>query len=78
MTMKSRALPEDFPHPFRSSGTAIFERALGVGRTTIFRYVRDGIIKPPVSIGSKKVWSEKYMADVALNGTGRIAVDPLS
>ena len=70
---RSRTLPQDFPHPARSSGVDTFCAVLDVGRTSIFRFVQKGLIPPPVKVGNHSVWPETLMAKIAAEGTRRPA-----
>ena len=68
---RARTLLSDFPHPYRSADTSVFCAALGVGRTTIHRYIKAGLIDPPNRIGGRAVWPEVYIAKIATEGTAQ-------
>ena len=74
--LRARALLPDFPHQHRSGGTAVFCAALGCSRTTLFRYIKQGLVPPGNRIGGRPVWPETLIAKIAIEGTRQ--PDPLS
>ena len=70
---RSRILPDGFPHPNRASGVSVFCAAIDCSRTTLFRFVRLGMVPPPIQIGGRISWPETQMAEVVRNGTRKPA-----
>jgi hypothetical protein len=63
-------IPLDFPHPHRSGGTGLFQAVLGgLPKSTLHRWLADGVIPKPTRIGGLNYWPETVMDDVRRNGT---------
>ena len=75
-SLRARELLPDFPHPYRSAGPAVFCAALGIGRATLYRFIAQGLIEKPRKVGTRPIWTERYIAKVALEGTS--PPDPLA
>jgi hypothetical protein len=67
---RKTAIPADFPHPHRLSGSDVFRALLNdASKSTFARWLAEGAIEAPIKLGGMNAWSEQYMARVVRDGT---------
>jgi hypothetical protein len=75
-------IPPGYPNEHRLGGASLFRAVLGgIPESTFARWLADGAIDAPVKLGGSNAWPEKYMAQVAAQGTRprqAQAADPLN
>jgi predicted DNA-binding transcriptional regulator AlpA len=69
-------LPPDFNAPEaqdKLDDVTVFASATGTGTSTIWRFVAEGRIKPPIKVGRLSKWTRRYVRQVAAEGVASVA-----